>query len=150
LHADLADLGPLTDVQLANVLAQVAPELRPLARYIAGHLVVPAEQAAAFRAADPALPAPVQVPDQVMLWQARAQCKLTPYTPAGGAPTTLFAAIDAYVEAHHADNPVLWEAWNMGNTVSRTGLFMTTLAPTFGIDAGQRDALLIAAAAIQA
>lgn len=62
--------------------------------------------------------------------------------------TGKFAAIDAFVEAHKDDQPTLWEAWNMGNTVVRDSMLISQFAPQFGIDAAERDALLIAAAAL--
>ena len=88
-------------------------------------------------APDPA-PAAPEVPAEVPLWALRATLK----------ETGKFAAIDAFVEAHKDDQPTLWEAWNMGNTVVRDSMLISQFAPQFGIDAAARDALLIAAAAL--
>lgn len=82
---------------------------------------------------------PVPVPYEVALWQARSATK------AAG----LFDAIDAYVEAHKIDNPILWEAWNMGNTVSRRGVFVTSIGPQLGLTDIQIDDLFRAAADIR-
>jgi len=79
-----------------------------------------------------------KVPAEVPLWALRATLK----------ETGKFAAIDAFVEAHKDDQPTLWEAWNMGNTVVRDSMLISQFAPQFGIDAAARDALLIAAAAL--
>lgn len=80
-----------------------------------------------------------KAPDKVDLWQARAALK-----DAG-----LFTAIDAFVESQHQVNPALWEAWNMGNVVTRGGVFVTALAPQLNLSETQIDDLLRAAAAIK-
>lgn len=94
-------------------------------------------------------PLPQTAPNSVALWQARAQMKVTPYAPAGGTATTLFAAMDGYVDGQSTANPALWEAWNMGNTVSRAGLVAATLTAQFSVPTAAIDQLFIAANAIQ-
>lgn len=82
------------------------------------------------------------VPQAVALWQGRAALKRR--SPA------LFDQIDAFVESHKASSPELWEAFNMGNTMSRTGLFVTTLAPQFGLSSADLDALFVDANSLTA
>lgn len=87
----------------------------------------------------PAPPEPV-TPDEVPLWALRAAIK-----EAGK-----FADIDAFVESHKDDMPALWEAWNMGNTVSRLSMLVASFAPQYQISDAERDALMRRAAEISA
>lgn len=91
---------------------------------------------------EPPTPTPTQAPtpDEVPLWSLRAALR-----EAGR-----FAAIDAFVEQHKDDMPALWEAWNMGNTVSRSSMLVASFAPQFQIEAAERDALMRRAAEISA
>jgi len=98
-----------------------------------------AADAPAVDFAPPVAPEPT-TPDEVPLWSLRAATK-----EAGK-----FAAIDAFVESHHDDMPAIWEAWNMGNVVSRTSTLVASFAPQFQIDAAERDALMRRAAEISA
>ncbi len=98
-----------------------------------------AADAPAVDFAPPVAPEPT-TPDEVPLWSLRAATK-----EAGK-----FAAIDAFVESHHDDMPAIWEAWNMGNVVSRTSTLVASFAPQFKIDAAERDALMRRAAEISA
>lgn len=91
-------------------------------------------------ASSPAAPFEAVVPTEVPLWALRAAIK----------EANVFLAIDAFVEQHKDDMPALWEAWNMGNTVSVNSMLVASFAPQFGIDAAMRDALMRKAAAISA
>jgi len=84
--------------------------------------------------------APSAAPAEIPLWALRAAIK----------EANAFAAIDAFVEQHKDDMPALWEAWNMGNTVSVNSILVASFAPQFGIDAAARDALMRKASAISA
>lgn len=88
----------------------------------------------------PASPFGAAAPAEVPLWALRAAIK-----EANG-----FLAIDAFVEQHKDDMPALWEAWNMGNTVSVNSMLVASFASQFGIDSAARDALMRKAAAISA
>lgn len=80
------------------------------------------------------LPEPsVNVPMTIALWQARAiLIKLG-----------LFDPVDAYITSRKTDIPELYEAWNYGNTVSRNGMFVTSLASNFGLTSADLDQLFI-------
>lgn len=128
--------------QVANVYAQFRKdhseaEWRRIEWLPSGHLLVPDDLVAAVQACDLAK---APVPQTVALWQARAALRM-----AG-----LFAQIDTYVQAHMNDQPALYEAWEYGNQVSRSGAFVAALAgPELGLSDVQVDDLFRAAAAIQ-
>jgi hypothetical protein len=88
---------------------------------------------------DPPRPPPAPVPESAPLWAVRAVLR----------ERGLFAQIDAYVTGHQADNPVLWEAWNMGNEVARKGALVLQFAPQFNLSAADMDAIMVAAAALK-
>jgi len=96
----------------------------------------------------PALPEPdvPSVPTFVSLFQGRTIMRRMGL-PSGG---TLFDAVDAYVEAHKADNSTLYDAWNYSNGFDRNGAMVNTLAPAFGLTDAQLDTLFTQAAAVQA
>lgn len=95
------------------------------------------EEEAAYTAGQ-AVASAALVPAQVGLWQARAVLR----------KHGLFDAIDAYVGADQATYPELWEAWNMGNALYRSGSFVASLGPVFGLTSTQIDAMFIEANAI--
>ncbi|MFZ4807459.1 MAG: hypothetical protein ACOYLQ_09400 [Hyphomicrobiaceae bacterium] len=80
------------------------------------------------------------VPQQVTLWQARSACRI-----AG-----VFDQINTYVEAHADALPILYEAWNYGNTVSRNGQFVTTIGPSLGLTDAELDQLFRQASQLKA
>lgn len=82
----------------------------------------------------------VVVPEIVGLWAARAVMRLHGH----------FGVIDDYVETHKTDSPILWEAWNMGNTLARHGVFVIALSSLLPLDGAAIDALFVEADAIQA
>jgi hypothetical protein len=82
----------------------------------------------------------------VTMFQTREALRLT-RGPNGGS---LLAAVDAYVEAHRADNPTLALAWEYAPQVERRGAFVAALAAIFGLDDAALDTLFASAAAIHA
>lgn len=90
--------------------------------------------------ADRAPPASPVAPSEVPLWAARAAVR----------EIGLFDAIDAAVTGSLASNPALWEAWNMGNVLTRSSAFIGAMASQFGLSSAHINALFIRAAAISA
>lgn len=62
----------------------------------------------------------------------------------------LFDRIDTFVESMKATNPVVWEAWNMGNIASADSTLIKHFEANFGLGDADIAALLTAANALQA
>lgn len=99
----------------------------------------PEPAAAEAVAPEPVAPAPEPVPlEPVQLWQLRSVLR------ARG----LFDNLDEFVEGTKADEPARWEAFNMGNTVSRRWFAGLQQAAMIGLEDGQIDAIMAEARAV--
>ncbi len=88
---------------------------------------------------------PAPVPDKVSMFQAREAMRLTPF----GAGT-LLDAVNAYVMANATANPRLTLAWEYASDIERNGVFVTSLAAQFSLDAVTLDGLFKLASGIRA
>lgn len=84
----------------------------------------------AFRRSQP------RVMPTITLWKARAVLQRH----------GLFNAADAYIDAHKADEPELYQAWNYGNFLTRSSNLVKGMQARLGISDEQVDAMFAEAA----